>query len=80
MKRKDFITSIIPLGVTISNIAAGKIPDIEGVPIIIPPYLKMGDTIGITCPAGYITLIDIEPAVKKNKRMGLSNKNWRNGW
>ena len=74
MKRKDFITSIIPLGVTISNIAAGKIPDIEGAPIKIPPYLEMGDTIGITCPAGYITLIDIEPAVKKIKEWGYQIK------
>ncbi|HXD76975.1 MAG TPA: hypothetical protein VN616_04160, partial [Puia sp.] len=31
------------------------------VPLLIPPYLKPGDTIGITCPAGDITLKDIQP-------------------
>lgn len=30
----------------------------------IPPYLKPGDTIGITCPAGYITAEEIQPAVR----------------
>lgn len=28
----------------------------------IPPYLKPGDTIGITCPAGFMTMAEIEPA------------------
>lgn len=31
-------------------------------PTIIPPYLKPGDTIGITCPAGYFCLDDVQPA------------------
>jgi len=30
---------------------------------IIPPYLKPGDTIGITCPAGYMCRPDIQPAM-----------------
>lgn len=29
-----------------------------------PPYLKKGDIIGITSPAGYITLEEIQPAIK----------------
>jgi muramoyltetrapeptide carboxypeptidase len=33
-------------------------------PTIIPPYLKPGDTVGITCPAGYFSLDDIQPAVE----------------
>ena len=28
-----------------------------------PPYLKRGDTIGITSPAGYITVEEIQPAI-----------------
>ena len=28
--------------------------------MIIPPYLKVGDTIGITCPAGAVNLTDME--------------------
>ncbi|MGH2613164.1 MAG: S66 peptidase family protein [Rhabdochlamydiaceae bacterium] len=31
-------------------------------PTIIPPYLQPGDTIGITCPAGYFCLDDMQPA------------------
>lgn len=29
----------------------------------IPPYLKTGDTIGITCPAGAITFEEVQPAI-----------------
>ncbi|MEO6314437.1 MAG: LD-carboxypeptidase, partial [Chitinophagaceae bacterium] len=39
---------------------------------IIPPYLQKGDTIGITCPAGYITLEEIQPAVSKLKEWGFT--------
>ncbi len=31
-------------------------------PTIIPRYLQPGDTIGITCPAGYFCLDDVQPA------------------
>jgi len=41
---------------------------------VIPPYLKPGDTIGITCPAGYITLKDIEPAMEQMKSWGYTIK------
>lgn len=71
MKRKDFITALIPLGAGFSTIAAGKISDWDDMPAKIPAYLKMGDTIGITCPAGFITLADIEPALKKIKEWGF---------
>src|SRR5690348_15421980 len=30
---------------------------------MIPPYLRAGDTIGITCPAGYFCLEDALPAI-----------------
>ncbi|MFC4210672.1 LD-carboxypeptidase [Pedobacter lithocola] len=35
----------------------------------IPPYLKPGDTIGITSPAGYITLEQVQPSI-------LQMQNW----
>ena len=41
---------------------------------VIPPYLKPGDTIGITCPAGFITLEDIQPAVLKMEEWGFKIK------
>ncbi len=74
MERKDFIASIIPIGFALSTITTSKIPDVVSVPIKIPPYLKWGDTIGITCPAGYITLTDVEPAIKKIKEWGFQIK------
>ena len=42
--------------------------------IIIPPYLKPGDIIGITCPAGFITEKDIQSAVSKLKEWGFQVK------
>lgn len=42
----------------------------ESKPTIIPPYLKPGDTIGITCPAGYFCLDDVLPAVAAIQRWG----------
>ena len=52
MHRKKFLSSIVPLAATFTNIP--KVPELhdpEAKPII-PAYLKKGDTIGITCPAG----------------------------
>ncbi len=76
MKRKDFLSSIIPLGATIHSMTKGKLVIAEepDTPIIIPPNLKKGDTIGITCPAGFITQKDIQPAVMKLKEWGFQIK------
>ena len=46
--------------------------DRDQTPWVIPPYLKLGDTIGITCPAGYMTPSDIEPAVQILKSWGFA--------
>lgn len=40
-------------------------------PFLIPPYLKSGDRIGITSPAGYITHTDIQPAMQQMQSWGL---------
>ena len=37
----------------------------------IPRPLHKGDTVGITCPAGYITAADTEPAIKQLKAWGF---------
>ena len=42
--------------------------------IKIPPYLKKGEIIGITSPAGYITPEEIQPAVKKMEEWGYKIK------
>jgi muramoyltetrapeptide carboxypeptidase len=73
MKRKNFICSAAAV------LAASKlsgIPDIcvEENLFSLPPYLKPGDTIGITSPAGYITAEEIQPAVKKMEKWGYKIK------
>ena len=69
MKRKDFISAILPLGAALSSIAIDK-STADGL-LKIPPYLKPGDIIGITCPAGFITLSEIQPALIKIKEWGF---------
>jgi muramoyltetrapeptide carboxypeptidase len=39
--------------------------------MIIPAALKPGDTIGITSPAGYITLSELQPAINKIQEWGF---------
>ncbi len=71
MNRKNFLSGIFPTAVAFS--ATGKLQLLEepdGAPII-PPYLKKGDTIGITCPAGFITLEELQPAVAKLTEWGF---------
>jgi muramoyltetrapeptide carboxypeptidase len=70
MNRKDFLASASTL------IAASAIPalspGIEENPLpVIPPYLKKGDLIGITSPAGYITNQEILPAVRIMESWGF---------
>lgn len=43
-------------------------------PPVIPPYLASGDTIGITCPAGFITEKEIEASVKEMQGWGFKVK------
>jgi muramoyltetrapeptide carboxypeptidase len=79
MNRKHFLSTILPAIIAANAIAQNKpyknhqyqIPNSK---FIVPPYLKPGDTIGITSPAGYITLKDIEPAVAQIKSWGFEVK------
>jgi muramoyltetrapeptide carboxypeptidase len=71
MKRKDFLSTIIPAALSIPALAAGmREEDLFGKRHI-PPYLQPGDSIGITSPAGYITLEDIQPAMNKMIEWGF---------
>ena len=38
--------------------------------IIYPPYLKAGNTIGITCPAGYMAKEKVNSCIKKLQEWG----------
>lgn len=75
MKRKRFLASLMgsPL-LAASNIRSGPLskPIFSDDPVWrIPPYLKPGDTIGITCPAGYMTQEEIQPAILVLKSWGF---------
>lgn len=80
MNRKKFLASAIPFATAINlmpaaviagDTVASKREAKEG---IIPPYLKPGDTIGITSPAGYITQQDVQPALLKLNEWGFQVK------
>ncbi|MDQ7949583.1 MAG: LD-carboxypeptidase [Pedobacter sp.] len=74
MNRKHFL-SLVPATLLLNSLS-GKADAAEqfGRPkrVKIPAYLSPGDTIGITCPAGYITLAEIEPAVAQMKSWGFN--------
>ena len=68
MNRKSFLASAVGLGAAASSAGAKK--DEPGA-MNVPPYLRSGDTIGITSPAGYITETDIAPAVELIRSWGF---------
>ncbi|MEO6542181.1 MAG: LD-carboxypeptidase [Ferruginibacter sp.] len=78
MKRKHFLSSLLPLAATFTAVAKGRTSIDPDTPVTIPPYLKRGDTVGICCPAGFITAEEIQPALLKltewgfNARVGTS--------
>lgn len=52
------------------SFADGSIND-TGPTVVVPPYLKKGDKIAITCPAGWISLEEIQPAIQQMESWGL---------
>jgi len=72
MNRKNFLSSVLTAGTTIPFLgftyADAKINKQSP---IIPPYLQNGDSIGITCPAGYITIQEIQPAIQQIESWGF---------
>ncbi|HTQ29087.1 MAG TPA: LD-carboxypeptidase [Puia sp.] len=75
MKRKKFLTAVVatgaawPLWGAISTAEDGEMKGTQ-----VPPYLKPGDIIGITCPAGNITGEEIRPAVEQIESWGFNLK------
>ena len=71
MNRKDFLSSVIPLATVTATFpktisAKKKNPSKK-----IPPYLKKGDLIGITCPSDYISMEECLPAINKMSEWGF---------
>jgi muramoyltetrapeptide carboxypeptidase len=72
MKRSTFIsgTTLAAGAFLLPDMQAAAGEDHNAVPHM-PPYLKAGDTIAITSPAGYIKTDEIAPAVARLQEWGL---------
>src|ERR1700760_2794746 len=71
MNRKNFLSSVITAGAVIPLTSFANAETRQEKPVIIPKYLKYGDTIGITCPAGNITEKEIQSAVTQMQNWGF---------
>jgi len=67
MNRKDFLQSGIPFLAAVPAFTTKTTAPKKH----IPPYLKKGDVIGITCPSGYLPADDVKAAVKKMEDWGF---------
>lgn len=71
MNRKHFLSFVLTAGASLSTFNTwGNEPE-SAKEIKVPPYLKPGDTIGITSPAGYITAEEILPSVQLMESWGF---------
>ncbi|KIA96466.1 peptidase S66 [Pedobacter kyungheensis] len=75
MNRKHFLSSFIAATTVLPafKTLAHSIES-ESLAFKIPPYLKPGDTIGVTSPAGYITPEQIQPSVLQMQSWGFNIK------
>jgi muramoyltetrapeptide carboxypeptidase len=82
MKRKDFLSSsaslfagaaLPPFTEKIINTTDNCKTGNDILPLI-PPYLKKGDYVGITSPAGYISLEEIQPSINLIESWGYKVK------
>lgn len=74
MNRKYFLASLIPAPLLLNSFKSkALIIDVleETKKVKIPHYLIADDTIGITCPAGFITSAEIEPSIIQMKSWGF---------
>jgi muramoyltetrapeptide carboxypeptidase len=76
MNRKSFLTTASALigGISIPFKKSFAENNSEHLVYKKPPYLKNGDTIGITAPAGFITQEEIQPAIKLMESWGYKTK------
>ncbi len=75
MQRKKFISSALLTISGLKAMSAGLSANEEDERVSrIPPYLKKGDTIGISSPAGYITVEDCADAINMMESWGFKIK------
>ncbi|WP_143305034.1 S66 peptidase family protein [Chitinophaga vietnamensis] len=74
MNRKHFLSAMLTAGAALPALQTLAGIDLQTTPApapVIPPYLKPGDIIGITCPAGYIQRDEIAPAIRIMQSWGF---------
>lgn len=73
MNRKHFISSFVAAAAVLSASVSRASPLFNEKPgkHKLPPYLKTGDTIAITSPAGYITTAEVQPAIQLMESWGF---------
>ena len=75
MNRKNFLSAVGTLTAGLALPLQGLAQKTNNQPIFkIPPYLKTGDTIGITSPAGYTNIEEMLPAIKVLESWGYNIK------
>lgn len=76
MNRKHFLSALLTTGAAIPSLqslaAIGSPANSPAKEPMIPPYIKPGDIIGITCPAGYITRDEIQASVRIMESWGFN--------
>jgi muramoyltetrapeptide carboxypeptidase len=73
MNRKHFLSSFLVASLPVPGWSAlVNNSNYEAPASILPRYLKPGDTIGITCPAGHITQEEIQPAMIQMVEWGFN--------
>lgn len=73
MNRKTFLGAVTTAGAWVALDPFSVSAAVKAGPkkIKVPPYLKPGDTIGITCPSGFILANEIAPAVEQISSWGF---------
>ncbi|MFP5080176.1 LD-carboxypeptidase [Pedobacter sp. JCM 36344] len=81
MKLKHFLSFLISISATLPAIKSlGNDNLLKSVSVLrfkIPPYLKQGDTIGITSPASYMLVEDIQPSINVMESWGFKVEIWK---
>ncbi|MES2419349.1 MAG: LD-carboxypeptidase [Bacteroidota bacterium] len=70
MNRKYFL-SLLPASLLLNPLKSSANISVAAKSLKIPPYLVPGDAIGITCPAGYISQAEINPAIIEMEKWGF---------
>lgn len=72
MDRKNFIRSGILSGLGMPLSGIRNLPSAELPAMKQPPFLKPGNTLAISSPAGYITVEELQPAIRQMESWGLN--------